>query len=277
MIFLGQNFRFGFYEVPPRERIRGIRRAGFDSVMFWWGDEFEETDGNRYDLIRYAFDEGLSVNTLHFPSYNADHLWRKERQEAYTRQMITAIEDCARYGVENLVLHTTRALITPPYNESGLESLIKAVQVAEREGVNLALENTRFPEYNEYIYRNILSTRLKLCYDTGHEHAFTPKTDILSLFGDRLATTHIHDNSGRADEHHIIGEGNIQFSPIFRQLAKRQLKYYNLETYCNETSVYYGKVSMDTFLAECHKRLMFLVAESGAFSISPQKEDTYST
>lgn len=264
MIFLGQNFRFGFYDVPLRERIRGIRRAGFDSVMFWWGDEFEATDGSRYDLIRYAFDEGLSVNTNHFPSTHADFLWRPERQERYLRQLVTAIEDCSRYGVENLVVHTTRALITPPYNESGLDCFARALQAAEREGVNLALENTRFPAYNDYMYRNLSSPRLRLCYDTGHENTYTPGTDILARFGDRLATTHIHDNDGSSDEHHIIGEGNIDFPPIFGQLAERNVKYYNLESYCNETSMYYGRISMDGFLREAHERLLNLVNESGA-------------
>lgn len=266
MIFLGQNFRFGFYDVPPKERLRGIRRAGFDSVMFWWGDHFEETDGSRYDLIRYAFDEGLSVNTNHFPSWNADHLWRPERQEAYIRELIAAVEDCARYGVENLVVHTTRTTITPPYNESGLHCLVQAVRVAEREGVDLALENTRFPAYNDYIYRNLPSPRLTLCYDTGHENAYTPGVDILAMFGDRLSTTHIHDNNGQADEHHMLGEGNIDFSPIFDRLAERRVKYYNLESYCNESSRYYGKLSMDEFLKEAHGRLLTFLTESGAAS-----------
>lgn len=252
---LGQNFRCGFYEVSAGERLREIRRAGFDAVMFWWGDEFESTDGNRYDLIDTAFKVGLKVNTLHFPSTHADYLWRKENTEDYVKQLVTAIEDCSRYGVENLVMHTTRYLITPPYNELGLESLAKAVAVAEREGVNIALENTRFPDYNKYIYSNLSSPRLTLCYDTGHEHCYTPGRDILSEFGDKLTTTHIHDNYGKTDDHHVIGEGNIDFAPIFARLAARKLEYYNTECYCNETSVYYGKISLPEFLKISYTRL----------------------
>ena len=114
------------------------------------------------------------------------------------------------------------------------------------------------------MYRNLSSLRLRLCYDTGHENTYTPGTDILARFGDRLATTHIHDNDGSSDEHHIIGEGNIDFPPIFGQLAERNVKYYNLESYCNETSMYYGRISMDGFLREAHERLLNLVNESGA-------------
>lgn len=252
---LGQNFRCGFYDVPPDERLREIKSAGFDAVMFWWGDDFESTDGNRYDLIATAFNCGLKVNTLHFPSLHADYLWRKETVQGYTDRLIAAIEDCARYGVENLVMHTTRYLITPPYNPLGIEYLQKAVNVAEREGVNIALENTRFPDYNKYIYSSIPSARLTLCYDTGHEHCYTPGRDILSEFGDRLTTTHIHDNCGKVDDHHVMGEGNIDFAPIFDRLAKRKLVYYNTECYCNETSKYFGKISLPEFLAMSYSRL----------------------
>lgn len=259
---LGQNFRFGFYDIPADERIKHIKRAGFDSVMFWWGDEFEETDGSRYDLIASAFKNGLKVNTLHFPSTHADWLWREEKSGVYIKQMIAAIEDCSKYGAENLVMHTTRALITPPYNEEGLLALSKAVKVAEREGVNIAVENTRFPDYNKYIYDNIPSDRLTLCYDTGHEHCYTKNFDVLGAFGDRITTTHIHDNDGTSDQHRIMGEGNIDFQKIFNRLKAAKVEYYNLESYCNETSVYYGKISLSEYLKLSYNRLVSLIENS---------------
>ena len=109
---------------------------------------------------------------------------------------------------------STRALITPPYNDAGLNALGRAVAAAERLGVNIAAENTRFPAYNGYIYKNIPSGRLTLCYDTGHEHCYTKEKNILDLFGDRLTTTHIHDNDGGSDQHHLMGEGLIRVSGI---------------------------------------------------------------
>lgn len=249
MIYLGQNFRCGFYDIPPEERVRAIRRAGFDAVMFWWGNEFSSTDGDKHELMRLARKNELKVNTLHFPSTHADYLWREEKSGAYVGQLIGALRDCAAYGVENLVLHTTRQLITPPYNETGLNALRKAVKAAEELGVNIALENTRFPAYNSYIYRNISSPRLAFCYDTGHEHCYTKDKDILSMFGDKISTTHLHDNDSSCDQHHLIGEGNIDFASVFSRLKKLGVKYYNLESYCNETSRYYKKLTIDEFLS----------------------------
>lgn len=248
---LGQNFRCGFYEIPADERLKQIKNAGFDAVMFWWGEEFEATDGNRYDLIRYALSLGLTVNTLHYPSTFADYLWRPQLSERYVDGIVAALYDCKDFGVENLVLHTTRELITPPFNESGITAFQKAVLAAEKVGVNIALENTRFPDYNRYMYDRLPSERLTLCYDCGHEHCYTPQHDILAMFGDRVTTTHIHDNNGKRDEHHLIGEGNIDFRKVAANLAGRHVCY-NLESYCNETSRYYGKLSLYEFLKLSH-------------------------
>ena len=261
-MILGQNFRCGFYDIPPAERLYAIRRAGFDAVMFWWGNDFDDTDGDKHMRMRLAQKNGLAVNTLHFPSTHADKLWYKEFCEDYADEIIGALRDCASYGVENLVLHTTRKLITPPYNEYGLNALGRATVQAEKLGVNIALENTRFPAYNNYIYQNISSPRLTLCYDTGHEHCYTKGIDILDMFGDKLTTTHLHDNDGESDQHHLIGEGNINFPPILDRLKKSGLKYYNLESYCNETSRFYGKCTLSEFLGLSFKTLTGLLKDS---------------
>lgn len=271
MKILGQNFRCGFYDIPPEKRLRAIKRAGFDSVMFWWGEEYEKTDGSRYDLIEGAKKLGLQVNTVHFPSTNAHWLWVEERGAQYIGQMIAAIEDCSRYGVENLVMHTTRQLITPPYNEGGIERLSAAVKVAEREGVNIAVENTRFPEYNAYIFESIASKRIKFCYDAGHAHCYTKDWDVLQKFGDRLVTTHIHDNDGESDQHHLMGEGTIDFSKVFAKLKELNVKYYNLESYCNETSAYFNKIDIDGFLKLSHEKLVELIENADRENLSAVK------
>jgi sugar phosphate isomerase/epimerase len=261
-MLLGQNFRCGFYDVKPEERLRLIKKVGFDSVMFWWGDEFENTDGSRYDLTDCALRLGLKVQTVHFPSTHADYLWRDETRRLYVDMLIKALYDCAHYGVENLVMHTTRQLITPPYNEAGLNEFKRAVAVAEKEGVNIAVENTRFPLYNRYIYENIPSKNVTLCYDTGHEHCYTKDWDILSAFGSKLSTTHIHDNNGEKDEHHLMGEGNINYAPIFARLKELKVTSYNLETYCNQSSRYYGKLSCEEFLQLSYNKLVQLIEDS---------------
>lgn len=231
---LGQNFRFGYDWIPPLTRMRAIRRAGFDDTMLWWGDEFASTDGFPMQLWRMARAQGLHVRTAHFPSTCAHHLWLEgEMGDRYERQLTGAIRDCGRLGIAHLVLHTTRRLITPPPCPQGAARLHRALRVAEVEGVDIALENTRFLRYNQYLYDQLDSPRLKFCFDSGHANCYTPQEDPLALFGDRLCTMHLHDNYGPAagDQHHPLGQGTVDLDSLFARLAALQPESYNLESY----------------------------------------------
>lgn len=262
---LGQNFRFGYDDVPPAQRMAAIRRAGFDDVMLWWGDEFEKTDGSPRALWRMARAEGLGVRTAHFPNHRAHWLWLPgERGDAYEAQMRRAVEDCGALGIRHLVVHTTRQLMTPEPNEAGVERLGRVLTLCEREGVNIALENTRFLRYNAYLYERLSSPNVKFCFDSGHAHCFTPGEDPLGRFGDKLCTMHLHDNFGpeAGDEHHLMGEGDVDFDALFARLRALQPESYNLESYCDPTSRFWGAPMAD-YLAASAARLRGQMERAG--------------
>ena len=181
---LGIDFGFGYQHVEPRERMRAIRAAGFDDVMLWWGNEHVATDGTPQALFEVAQREGLRVRTAHFPTDQTPELWREgEAGDAYERQLISAVRDCGVRDIENLVVHTTKKLITPEPNPIGVRRVSHAVEEAERCGVNLAWENTRFLRYNAYLYEHVPSTRMRFCFDAGHANCFTPNEDPLGRPG----------------------------------------------------------------------------------------------
>ena len=252
---LGQNFRFGSFDKPPLERMKAIRRSGFDDVMLWWGDEFAGCDGAPRQLWRMAREQGLQVRTVHFPSTFAHHLWLTgEEGRLYERALAAAVRDCAAFEIEHLVVHTTRQLITPEPNPSGAARLGRVLGIAEREGVNIALENTRFLRYNQYLYDLLDSPRLKFCFDSGHANCYTPLEDPLSLFGERLCTMHLHDNYGpqAGDQHHPMGEGTVDFGALLGRLAALRPQSYNLESY---VSPRYMRLTMDEYLAMSYRGL----------------------
>ena len=250
----GQNFRCGFYDVPPVTRLAAIKNAGFDETMFWWGDEYESTDGSRFELYDNAIKLGLGVNTCHFPSTHADLLWYdNDDATRYVKQFDTACKECGERGIKNLVLHLTLRLITPPPNEHGIVNFAKMLNSAEKYGVVIAIENTRFLNYNDIILQNFTSPYIGFCFDSGHANCYTPNEDPLTKYGKMLVTTHIHDNRGatgddKPDEHHLMGEGIVDFDKVFAKLKKWDVKRLNLESYCNQTSRYYGKLSCEQFL-----------------------------
>ncbi len=230
---LGIDFAFGFFDLPASDRIRAIRDAGFDDVMLWWGDEFAETNGAKERLFDLALANGLNVRTAHFPTADTPALWTPgEAGDQYLHQLITALRECGERDIAHLVVHTTKKLITPPPCAIGAARMRAAAAEAERNQVDIALENTRFLQYNQYLYDGVPSERMKYCFDCGHAHCFTPDQDPLERFGDKLVTMHLHDNHGPAsgDEHLLPGEGDIDFTQLAQRLRALRPSAYNIES-----------------------------------------------
>ena len=82
-----------------------------------------------------------------------------------------------------------------------------------------------------------------------------------------LVTTHIHDNVGAVgdtpDQHHLMGEGNVDFDNIFARLKHFNVKRINLESYCNQTSKYFGVLSMDEYMDLSYATLTKQMEKSG--------------
>lgn len=265
----GQNFRFGFFEISSQKRLLAIKDAGFDETMFWWGSEFEQTDGSRLELFDFSVKIGLGVNTCHFPSTNADWLWYDgERGKKHVESFETACRECGERGIRNLVLHLTKKLITPDPNERGLANFSDMLNAAVKHNVVIALENTRFLRYNDYIVEHFPNNpNIGFCFDSGHANCYTPNELPLEKYGGMLVTTHIHDNLGpvgaEPDQHHLMGEGNVDYDYIFSRLKHFGVERCNLESYCNESSRYYKKLGMESFLELSYSTLSAQMEKSG--------------
>jgi sugar phosphate isomerase/epimerase len=232
MAKLGQNLDFGFRKSTHRERMRAIREAGFDDVMLSWGGKGGDGFATQVSLTR---EFGLAARTAHFPTSMAHTLWAEgDDGDRYVADLCVALRDYAEAGVSHLVMHMTRKLCTKAPGPIGLERLGRALKVAEEVGVDIALENTRFLEYNAYCYDNLSSPRLKFCFDSGHAHCFTPSDDPLARFGSLMVATHLNDNHGpgpgECDEHLLLGEGTIDFGDLFTRMKALKPESYNMET-----------------------------------------------
>lgn len=65
--------------------------------------------------------------------------------------------------------------------------------------------------------------RLRHCFDVGHWNLFHGEgiglEEWFAALGPHMAEVHIHDNSGKRDDHLPVGEGTIDFAVYFRLLA----------------------------------------------------------
>ena len=142
------------------------------------------------------------------------------------------------------------------------------LDAAVKYGVIIAIENTRFLRYNDVILAHFHSPNIGFCFDSGHANCYTPNEQPLEKYGAMLVTTHVHDNMGATgvempDEHHLMGEGIVDFDKVFAGLKKFGATHINLESYCNESSRYYGKLSYEQYLQLSYKTLTRQMEKSG--------------
>ena len=92
-----------------------------------------------------------------------------------------------------------------------------------------------------------------MCYDSGHEHYWSPDVDWLSLYGNRIFAIHLHDNTGDKDAHLVPFEGTIDWKLKMRQIA--QSSYTGTMTIEAEynTNGGYIEQSLEAFLLKIHK------------------------
>lgn len=213
-------FWFGF-PIPMEERFKLIKLVGFDGVLLWWSDEYAAVDGDKRLHPKMDRRNGLFIENIHTPTPRNNSLWEDNIQgEAFVKILQDCIDDCERFHIPTAVIHGTYGDTAPSYNQIGFDRIKRLVEVAERKGVNLALENLRQPGALDYIFSKIQSDRLGFCYDSGHENCFTKGTDFLSQYGSKLMALHLHDNDGTDDQHWLPGEGGIDWPVLMKKLKK---------------------------------------------------------
>lgn len=158
------------YQLPLAERAKMISAAGFKSVMLWWADDGRaELDISKQPALFRK--NGLEIANAHAPFGQISDLWLDNvNGDSMYKTLDSCLISCKEQGIPTLVSHTSNGYTTPPPNEIGLDRVKRLVETAEKQGVNLAFENTRGLVYLDFIFERLKSERLKFCYDSGHEY-----------------------------------------------------------------------------------------------------------
>lgn len=161
-----------------------------------------------------------------------------EVQAVVTARYLTALEAADRIGARQMVLHSPYDLwyqnnifSFPGYAEKKLarvhQILSPVVRAAQDKGITLVIENIQDvrPETRREMVDSFGSDAIALSIDTGHAHlarrmSGAPPVDFFVRdAGDQLAHVHIQDLDGHADRHWAPGEGEIEWTAVFRALA----------------------------------------------------------
>ena len=209
--------------VTPIEMIDAIKNAGFKNIFLQWYNR-EELSISQEEQLKYARENGLKVVFCHLRYRRINEIWDTEIDETQVNEVIDGyindLKVCKKNGIDLVIMHLTSKSEAPMYNEKGLERLRKIIKVAEELEVKIAFENTKIRGYLEYVFENIDSKYIGLCYDAGHCHAHFDDEFNYELFKDRIFAVHLHDNHGELDEHLLPYDGTINWEHVMKKLKE---------------------------------------------------------
>ncbi|MFX1262170.1 MAG: TIM barrel protein [Promethearchaeota archaeon] len=199
---------------------------------------------NFREVRRILEDTGV-MPTLHLPS---DPCWRPMD---FPREIVPYIDVGAEIGAELVTTHS--ALSTLFYKDEEIDAFLEWVPLlcdtAKESGIQLAVETLGL-YYTELTLLFERCPNMMIALDVGHGQIMATRNralDVIQSFYDHIAIVNVHDNHGALmvskvrdlrlkrevapeellviareyDEHLPIGEGEIEFQPIFRELKER--------------------------------------------------------
>ena len=240
------------YGVTSKETVDAICKAGFKNVFVQYlhKDKLEE----ELDVIDYCKEKGLNIIFCHLSYNDINDIWLDEEcGEKVTQSYIDDLDAMKSKGIDNVMMHLSTHKVVPMYNELGLQRVKRIVEHANKLGMKIGLENTRYQGYLEFVLGNIPDKTAGLCYDAGHVHVHFKDVFDYEFFKDRYYMVHLHDNHGDTEDEHLLPfDGTIDWKNVMKKLKENN---YNgpitLELcYKNE----YTKMSIEEFYKEAYRR-----------------------
>ena len=227
------NVKIGYSELilldrPVEENVAQLVEAGADSIELMmdasgW-DSFEEDYGSLADRLRAT---GLTF-TVHPAAWDMNltaemHILR----EAAYRHHQQALAFTARLGAEQMVLHPGYSMFNKKRaRELAHRVLCDLAQQAAACSVRLAFENIGDPTATLYTQEAFchaldeIGPTVGYLLDIGHANMNGWNIpEVIRSLGNRLLGLHLHDNLGVVDDHLPVGQGAIQWEPIWAAAA----------------------------------------------------------
>ena len=215
------------------ENIKLVKDKKLNLEIYFDADTLDSVDIGDYKKLKKELDYAPGF-TFHAPFYDLspgspDKLIRKVTLERFNRLFNVA----EIFNPQIIVFH-------PGYDKwrynghidmwlkNSIETWGRVLERARGLNIKAAVENIfeEDPETLTMLVRAINSADFGICFDTGHFNVFSkvPLEKWFEKLGDKILEVHIHDNSGRSDEHLGIGDGIIDFNLFFSLLKNSKSK-----------------------------------------------------
>jgi sugar phosphate isomerase/epimerase len=167
---------------------------------------------------------------VHAPSININLASLNSNvRNASEKTILKAADFAHNVDADILVSHVGRLSRDYPRKlaEKSMKNAINSLKTLVRSsndlGIVFTVENDLrssdqvLAAYPEQIESIIESTGCKLTFDIGHANTVGKIKEFLKL-DEFTVNVHLHDNNGIKDEHLPVGEGNIDFSSVFKEM-----------------------------------------------------------
>ena len=223
-----------------RDSIRLIREAGFRYVDISIGGEVflksENWRDEAKELRDYAEKIGVKFIQSHSPGGNP---LSRTKQDEVVQVTERAIEISEILGVPQIVVHPgwKKEIGKEEFFDLNLEFYKKIFPLMEKTGVNVLIENTSTTNLPGYYYFTTGKEMVEFLeyanhpllhavWDTGHGITEGNQYDQLVALGKELYGIHVHDNSGRGDEHALPYTGILNMDDVINGLIDADYKGY---------------------------------------------------
>lgn len=187
------------YGMPQVEQIAVAKAAGFEGVFPVWDPSENLVKNLREEADRV----GIAIPAIHAPFIGCDAIWFGDDDAAgqVLDQLYACLDDCRTYHIPVMVCHVMIGFGEKPApNEQGLARFTALSDRAAEYGIAVAYENTEHEEFLAALLDRLQGhSGAAYCWDSGHEMCYNDSRDLLALWGDRLAVTHLNDNLGVRD------------------------------------------------------------------------------
>lgn len=223
--------------------LREVAAHGFDRIeLFAARGHFDYRDPTAIaNLARWLDATGVRLHSVHAPiveslvgtRWGAAYSNATPDQSARRRAVEEAnatVEIARTVPYDQLVLHLgLPASMNPSRIENSREAVRHSIEqvheAAERVGVRLALEvipnDLSTPDSLVGLIEDELELRdVGICLDFGHAFLMGDLVDAIETVSGHLATTHVHDNRGKADDHLVPFDGNIDWLAALMAVQK---------------------------------------------------------
>lgn len=213
------------YEIEMEQRLKLIKNAGFDSVVLWWGEHNLGSTIKRTDQPNLVYKHGLSIENVHFPYENVNLIWQDSiNGKEYQQYIINLINECSCFNIKTAVIHLLWGFNNLQPTKTGLERIKNIVNAAQQADVTIAFENLVFLEHLDFVFNNISSEKIGVCFDSGHQNCFNKDKNILREYSNKIVAVHLHDNDGINDLHMIPFDGNIYWQQVMADLKNSSFR-----------------------------------------------------